>query len=178
MPSHDVNQSRRVPTPEPGPKVPEDRAEDSPALKWGASVCCAIIGAAVIWWSSPLGPAVSFDSFAYLHVAQNVLHGHGLALWTRGPRQRVAPQKTNVWGCQLPLEHHRSHRKIACRRDCQRRIGDSDSPAPRRSRRRTSYPPGFQLRTLRSASWLPYLPPSLASRFRLDTVFVIKHFHN
>jgi hypothetical protein len=80
--SHDINQSRRVFTPDPGPKVPDDRAEDSPALKWLAPIC-SMIGVAVIWWSTPLGPAVSFDSFAYLHVAQNVLNGHGLSLWTR-----------------------------------------------------------------------------------------------
>jgi hypothetical protein len=82
VPSPDINQSRRVLTPDPGPNVPDYRAEDSPALKWLAPIC-SIIGVAVIWWSTPLGLAVSFDSFAYLHVAHNVLNGHGLTLWTR-----------------------------------------------------------------------------------------------
>ena len=40
----------------------------------------AVAGAAIIYLCTPWGLAVSFDSVAYLHVAENVLNGRGFVM--------------------------------------------------------------------------------------------------
>jgi len=54
--------------------------EPSQRLTLGIVACLALAGAALVAWSTPLGPSVGSDSVAYLLSAESLLSGDGLGI--------------------------------------------------------------------------------------------------